>query len=354
MRKVFIISLIVLFSSCATVPRRGGTVRVSNSDYIDIAGFCKKCNFEYSFDTIDDLIRIYPSDTLKGMVSSKEIKLLLNSSVGMLGGSIFYLRKPPVCCRGKIFLPRQLKKVITSGKFVSFRPLFAINTIVIDPGHGGKDPGAISAGGLMEKTVNLIVSRYLKEELEKMGFKVILTRNRDVFLSLAERSNIAKQCNADLFISIHANANHSRKVNGIEVYYLDPLRLKAMERSARLAKSESFQGKNMPVEVKTILWDLLITKNYGFSVEISDILYLTFKNLGFNVKPPRKAPFYVLRFAYVPSVLFEMGYLSNHHEEKALRKKHYQKRIARTIALAVSSLKRRHAAVNNKNYADLN
>ncbi len=350
MRKVFIISLIVLLSSCATVSRRGGTIKVSTSDYIDIAGFCKKCNFEYSFDTIDDLIRIYSPDTPKGMTSPKEIKLLLNSSVGILGGSIFYLRKPPVCLQGKIFLPRQLKKIIASGEFVSFRPLFAIKTIVVDPGHGGKDPGAISAGGLMEKTINLTVSKYLKGELEKMGFKVILTRNRDVFLSLAERTNIAKQCNADLFISIHANANHSRKVSGIEVYYLDPLRLMAMDRSVRLAKSENFQGRNMSFEVKTILWDLSITKNYGFSVEVSDILYLTFKNLGFNVKPPRKAPFYVLRFAYVPSVLFEMGYLSNYYEEKVLRKKHYQKRIARTIALSISSLKRRYAVSNNEDY----
>ena len=203
----------------------------------------------------------------------------------------------------------------------------------------------------MEKTVNLIVSRYLKEELEKMGFKVILTRNRDVFLSLAERTNIAKRCDADLFISIHANANHSRKVSGVEIYYLFPSRLRSLERSVRLARSENFQGKNMPVDVKAILWDLLITKNYGFSVEMSDILYLTFKNLGFKVKPPRKAPFYVLRFAYVPSVLFEMGYLSNRYEEKVLRKKHYQKRIARTIALAISSLKKRHCSTrNNEDY----
>jgi len=342
MRRVLIILVLIFANACATIPHRGSSIRVSNFDYIDIAGFCKKHNFEYSFDTIDDLVRIYSPD--------KEIKLLLNSSVGTLSGSIFYLKKPPIYLKGKILLPRQLEKIITSGEFVSFRPLFTIKTIVVDPGHGGKDPGAISPRGLQEKTVNLIVSKYLKEELERMGFEVILTRTRDVSLSLAERANIAKRHNADLFISIHANSNHSRKVSGVEVYYLSSSRLRAQERSVRLARSEKFQGKSMPVDVKAILWDLLIRKNYGFSVELSDIFYLTFENLGFNIKPPKKASFYVLRFAYVPSILVEMGYLSNRYEETALRKKHYQKQIAHAIALGVSSLKRRHATVNNGDY----
>ena len=346
MKRALIVLVLIFVTACATTSYRGSSIRVSNSDYIDIVSFCKKHNFEYSFDTIDDLVRIYSPD--------REIKLLLNSSVGILSGSIFYLKKPPVYLKGKILLPRQLEKIITSGEFVNFRPLFTIKTIVIDPGHGGKDPGAISARGFYEKTVNLRVSKYLKEELERMGFKVILTRNKDVFVSLAQRANIAKQYNADLFISIHANSNYSRKVSGVEIYYLSPSRLKARERSVRLARGENFQGKSMPLDVKAILWDLLIRKNYGFSVELADIFYLTFKNLGFNIKPPRKAAFYVLRFAYVPSILVEMGYLSNRYEEIALRKKHYQKQIAHAVALGISSLKRRHATSNNENYVNLN
>lgn len=346
MRIICIILLLIFTNSCATASYRGSALGVSNSDYINIDSFCKKYNFEYSFDTIDDLVRLYSPD--------KEIKLLLNSSVGISSGSIFYLKKPPVYIKGKILLPRQLAKIVTSREFVSFRPLFTINTIVVDPGHGGKDPGAVSPRGLQEKTVNLRVSKYLKKELEKMGFKVILTRTRDVFLSLKERANIAKRHNADLFISMHANSNHSRKVSGVEVYYLIPAQLKAQERSIRLARSEDFGGKSRPTDVKAILWDLLIRKNYGLSVELSNIFYLTFKNLGFNVKPPKKAAFYVLKFAYVPSILVEMGYLSNHYEEKALRKKYYQKQIAHAIALAASSLKRRHTTPNNGDYVNLN
>jgi len=344
MKRIIIVLVLILTTACATAPHRGSGVRVSNSDYIDIVSFCKKHNYEYSFDTIDDLVRIYSPD--------KDIKLLLNSAVGTLSGSIFYLKKPPVYLKGKILLPRQLEKIITSGEFVSFRPLFTIKTIVVDAGHGGKDPGAISSRGLQEKTINLRVAKYLKQELEQMGFNVILTRSRDSFLTLAQRTNIAKKHNADLFVSVHANSNHSRKVSGVEIYYLSPSRLKSQERSVRLARSENFQGKNMPSDVKAILWDLVIRKNYGFSVELSDIFYLTFKNLGFNIKPPKKASFYVLRYAYVPSILVEMGYLSNRYEETALRKKHYQKQIAHAIALGISSLKRRHSTVNSENYVN--
>ena len=346
MKRVLIVLILIFVNACATAPHRSSGIRVSNSDYIDIVSFCKKHNFEYSFDTVDDLVRIYSPD--------KEIKLLLNSSVGTLSGSIFYLKKSPVYLKGKILLPRQLEKIITSGEFVSFRPLFTIKTIVVDPGHGGKDPGAISSSGLQEKTINLRVAKYLKQELEQMGFNVILTRSQDSFLSLAERTNIAKKHNADLFVSIHANSNYSRKVSGVEIYYLSPPQLKAQERSVRLARSENFQGKSISSDVKAILWDLLIRKNYGFSVELSDIFYLTFKNLGFNIKPPKKASFYVLRFAYVPSILVEMGYLSNRYEETALRKEYYQKQIAHAIALGISSLKRRHATVSNEDYVNSN
>lgn len=343
MRKLLIVFLIVFFSSCATTPSKNNISKNSGSGYINITDFCKKYNFEYSFDTIDDLIRIYSPD--------KEIKLLLNSSIGVSGGSIIYFKKSPIYLKGEIFLPLQLEKIITSKEFTLSRPLFTVKTIVIDPGHGGKDPGAISSEGLQEKAINLTISKYLKKELERLDFKVILTRDQDTFISLAARTDVAKRNNADLFVSIHANANRSQKVSGVEIYHLSPLRLKALDRSVRLAKSEKFFGKDIAVNVKTILWDLLITKNYGFSVELANIFYLTFKDLGFKVRSPKKAPFYVLRFAYVPSVLVEVGYLSNLYEEKALRKKYYQKRIARAVALAISSLNKRHSVSSNESHA---
>jgi N-acetylmuramoyl-L-alanine amidase len=242
-------------------------------------------------------------------------------------------------------LPRQFMDKLKFIKIVTpLRPGFIFRTIVIDPGHGGKDPGAISHNGLKEKNLNLTISKYIKEGLEKQGFKVILTRTKDTYLTLLDRVRIAKKNKADLFISIHTNSNRSRQINGIEVYYLSPSRLNSSERAMKLARSEDFEGKKLPIEVKTILWDLVITKNYSYSVEFSEILYSTFKKLGFSVTAPKKAPYYVLRFAYVPSVLLEIGYLSNRYEEKALRKQTYQKQIAQAVILAAVSLTERYGS----------
>ena len=322
----------LILGGCSTLPRQGGSRAFAPGDYIEINSFCKKHNFQYSFDTLDDIIRLYSP--------LKEIKVLLNSSVGSFNGSVFYLKKQPIYSSGKLMIPRELDTFITGNKLVSFRPTFTIKTIVIDPGHGGKDPGAISKRGLREKTINLAVSRYLKSILEKQGFKVILTRSSDVYLTLKGRVDSAKKHNADLFISIHANSNRSPKVQGAEVYYLLPTRLKSSERALKLARSEDFYGKSFSTDVKAILWDLVISKNHSLSIEMSNAIFFAFKNLGFKVRTPRKAPFYVLRYAYVPSVLVEMGYLSNYYEEKALRKTHYQKQIAQAISVAVRSLQK--------------
>jgi len=327
----------LFLAGCASVSQNNVPARVNYRDYIDIVQFCRKNNFQYNLDTIDDIVRISSDD--------RQIKILLNSTVATFDNSIIYLKKPPIYSQGKILLPRRLDTLVSSGKIVSFKPSFTIKTIVIDPGHGGRDPGAISPSGLEEKDINLIVSKCLKQELQRQGFRVILTRTNDVYLTLEERTKIAKKHDADFFISIHANASHSRNVNGMEIYYLTPSRLNSYERAIRLARSENFYGKVYPKEVKTILWDMLISKNHSFSVEMSNVFYFTFKKLGFNVKPPKRAPFYVLKYAYTPSILVEMGYLTNHYEEKILRKKHYQKQIAQGTALAVSSLNKRYTTL---------
>jgi len=336
----FLVLTCLILAGCAATSQRRLHRGAALSNYIELEKFCQKHNFTYSFDTIDDIVRLSSPD--------KEIKLLLNSSVATHNGSYFYLKNPPLYQAGRILLPPQLDKIISQGLVVSFKPAFQLKIVVIDPGHGGKDPGAISCRGFYEKKVNLIVAGYLKKELERQGFKVFMTRNSDTYLSLGERTKFAKKHNADLFISLHANSNRSSKIQGTEIYYLAPSRLNSRERAARLAKSESFQGKALSPDIKTILWDLLITKNYALSVELSNILHFTFKNLGFKVASPKQAPFYVLRFAYVPSVLVELGYLSNRYEEKALRKKHYQKQLAQAIALGVTSLNKRYSQFSKK------
>jgi N-acetylmuramoyl-L-alanine amidase len=267
--------------------------------------------------------------------SKREIRLVLNSRLGYINGEIFYLKNPPLYLRGKILIPKELEKIL-SRKITLLKPLFKIEKIIIDPGHGGKDPGAISFSGVKEKEINLKVSKYLKEELEKRGYKIILTRSKDTYLSLKERVMMTKRLKPDIFLSIHANSNRYRKIRGVEIYYLSPSRFKSLERAKLLAIAKAFG--NIPFEAKVILWDLTFVKNYTTSIELARHLYFAFKNLGFKVSPPKKSAFYVLKFAYTPSVLVEIGYLSNRYEEKFLRKKYYQKQIAEAIALGIDSL----------------
>ncbi len=334
MRRILIFFLVITSVSCASAPRKISTPRLVIKEYISLGAFCKKHNLQYQFDTIDDTIKIYSADA--------SITLLLNSYAGISSGSIFYLKRTPFYYQGQILLPRQLEEMFTSQRLTSFKPVFSLDTVVIDPGHGGKDPGAISKSGFQEKDINLRVSKFLKQELEQRGFKVFLTRSNDVFLTLRQRVESARKHDADLFVSVHANANKSSRVDGLEIYYLTPSRLRCQERSLTLAKTEDFRGKNVNFYTKAILWDMLISKNYSLSVETSQIVYFTFRDLGFKIKPPKKAAYYVLRYAYVPSILFEMGYLSNYREEKILRKTYYQKQIAEAMATAISALKKQY------------
>lgn len=335
---IYLSVVIVFLAGCAASSSISGPAGYSPSDYIAIEDFCKNHNFKYSFDTIDDMVRIYSDD--------KEVRLLLGSHIAYLNANIINLGKVPFYSTGRIFLPRELNARIFEDKTTFFRPVYNIKTIVIDSGHGGKDPGAVSSSGFYEKTINLKVAKFLKTDLEKRGFKVILTREHDVYLTLEERIAVAKKYDADLFISMHANSNRSRQVSGLEVYYLSPSRLDSQSRAVKLARTDTvWFKKSVPFDAKTILWDMLLVKNYSLSVEFAHDLYFMFKKLGFKIKPPKQAPFYVLRYAYVPAVLVEMGYLSNRYEEKILKKTYYQKQIAETIASSVVSLNKKYTCV---------
>ena len=326
----------MFIAGCAHTPssRSRRSKDFDPQEFVEVSDFCNKHNLSLSFDTLDDMVRLSNGE--------KEMRVLLNSLVGYLNGGIFYLNDSPHYNQGKIFLPKELDKVISSENVLSLRQPFEIKTIVIDPGHGGKDPGAISPTGLKEKDINLKVAKLLKEDLEKRGFKVILTRARDAYLTLQERVDVAKRYNADLFVSLHANSNKAKYISGIEVYHLSPSRLNSVKRAVKLARADSEWQDKVPLDARTILWDMMLTKNYALSVEFSNAFYKTFKDMGFEVKSPRRAPFYVLENAHVPSVLVEMGYLSNQYEEKVLRKSYYQKQIAETIALGVINLTKRY------------
>jgi N-acetylmuramoyl-L-alanine amidase len=271
----------------------------------------------------------------------KDIRLLLNSLIVYFNGDIFSLKKhAPFYSQGKIFIPRELESILLR-KVPRRVPLISVKRVVIDPGHGGRDPGAISRRGLKEKDINLVVAKLLKRELEKRGFRVYLTRVRDVYLSLQRRVQIAKERRADLFVSVHTNSNRDQGVNGVEVYFLSPRYSGKSKRVTTLTKRLSLD-LGISSNKKGGSGGNIYIGNNTISREFATCLVSIFRKLGFKVRPPQGAPFYVLKYGYVPGVLVEIGYLTNRYEEKLLRSSRYQKQVAEAIALGVEALNDRY------------
>lgn len=217
-------------------------------------------------------------------------------------------------------------------------------TIVIDAGHGGKDPGCIGKGGTKEKTVVLAVAKKLKAKLDAAGFKTYLTRSDDTYLKLAERASIAEKRKGDLFISLHANANQSRAMKGFSIYTLSE---KASDEEAKkLAESENAADKidvdgfaDFSKDIRVALSALQQHAVAEMSEEYATGCAKVFRNNGIEAQPGAKvrhAPFAVLR-STVPGALVELGHLSNAAEEKLLKSDSYQNKLVAAIVKSVKN-----------------
>jgi len=218
--------------------------------------------------------------------------------------------------------------------------------IVIDAGHGGKDSGAVGARRNYEKNIVLKVSTYLKRLLEQKGYKVYMTRSRDVYVKLRYRTNYANKRDADIFISIHANAarkSRAKKAFGIETYFLSPARSARAKRVASIEnkgdmKNMGWSSKN---SLLTVLNQAKITASNKMAIDIQrNMLYTLRGKYGKrNIRDGgvREGPFWVLVGAQMPSVLVEVGYVSHPKEGRRIATTVYQKRIASGIANGVES-----------------
>ncbi|MBI2236606.1 MAG: N-acetylmuramoyl-L-alanine amidase [Magnetospirillum sp.] len=214
--------------------------------------------------------------------------------------------------------------------------------IVIDPGHGGVDPGAIGVSGIYEKNITLAVARELKEALEKNGrFRVYLTRDRDVFIRLRDRIAIARQYNAELFVSLHADAVQNPQIRGLSVYTLSQNASdgEAQALAEKENKADLIAGIDLSHEsadVANILIDLAQRETMNRSaVFAGDIVDEVGRDQSLLGNTHRFAGFAVLKAPDVPAVLVEMGYLSNEQEERDLRQPHHRVKLAKSIARAV-------------------
>lgn len=214
-----------------------------------------------------------------------------------------------------------------------------VNTIVLDPGHGGKDPGAIGRGGLKEKDVTLKLAMMLKEKLTReAGAKIILTREADVFIPLEERTAIANSQDADLFVSIHVNASPRRAASGIETYILS---LSNNEEARRVAARENATSTRSVSDLEFILNDLIKTAKTNDSAKLASVVQdnlvtgLRKKFDSVRSNGVKGAPFYVLVGTKMPAVLVEVSFISNPDEEKRLRDEAYLNEVVEGIAAGI-------------------
>ncbi|WP_171921056.1 N-acetylmuramoyl-L-alanine amidase family protein [Helicobacter pylori] len=216
--------------------------------------------------------------------------------------------------------------------------------IVLDAGHGGKDCGAMSANLVCEKDIVLEVVKFLHKELKKRGYSVLLTRDKDIYIDLVRRTELANKKSADLFISVHANSipKHSTSnAHGIETYFLSTAR---SERARKVAEQENKDDVNlMDYFSKSLLLNSLNTQRLIVSNKLAiDVQYGMLQSIRKNYPDVvdggvREGPFWVLAGALMPSILIEIGYNSHAIESKRIQSKPYQKILAKGIADGIDS-----------------
>ncbi len=216
--------------------------------------------------------------------------------------------------------------------------------IVLDAGHGGKDCGAMSANLVCEKDIVLEVVKFLHKELKKRGYSVLLTRDKDIYIDLVARTELANKKSADLFISVHANSIPKRSTSnahGIETYFLSTAR---SERARKVAEQENKDNVNlMDYFSKSLLLNSLNTQRLIVSNKLAiDVQYGMLQSVRKNYPDVvdggvREGPFWVLAGTLMPSILIEIGYNSHAIESKRIQSKPYQKILAKGIADGIDS-----------------
>ncbi|MBC2594603.1 N-acetylmuramoyl-L-alanine amidase [Ruficoccus amylovorans] len=248
------------------------------------------------------------------------MRFLVHKRWFFLNGERIYLGMPVASNRGQAMIAQRdydttIRPLLTP---TQFEPVPKLYRIVIDPGHGGKDPGAQNTSrGVNEKTLTLDVAQRLKRKLEAVGYKVILTRDSDKYVSLGARPALANQVNADLFISLHFNAVDDPRVSGVETYAMTPPYLPSTSGSTLTASArKSYPGnKNDP-------WNLLA----AYYLQTSMV-----RNLGATDRGLKRARFAVLKDLNCPGVLIEGGFLSNPAEAERLKTSAEREKLANSL-----------------------
>ena len=214
-----------------------------------------------------------------------------------------------------------------------------VSRLVIDAGHGGKDPGAVGPGGVLEKDLTLAISKALARRLRLEGFDVFMTRDSDVFLTLEERTAFANKKRADLFVSIHINAHNNRGLQGIETYFLNlTTDASAIEVAARENATTSKSISDLQLIINDLMLNSKINESSRFASSVHKCVMSSVANNGYQGKDlgVKQAPFYVLLGAQMPSILCELGFITNGNEASLLQCDSHQSTLIDGIAKGIN------------------
>ncbi len=330
---------ISFLAGCATVPARPAMpsflavhrVLIDSKPYLPYSAFLKTGQVTGSWDPEAFVWTLN--------VGRHELRASPQMAVVIVDGSAEEIPAPPLLRDGELLLP-DLVWNRWVGRWAAQQPplpsdfLPGLKMIVLDAGHGGHDPGAIGRSGLREKAVTLDVVLRLKGLLEREGFQVVMTRDRDRFISLSQRSQMANRQKADLFVSIHANAARQRSISGFEVYALSEAtddHARALE-AAENASLPLEGGQAVASETEAIVWDLLYTEHRAESMELAAQVCRGLRGrLPSQNRGVKTARFAVLKGSRMPAILIEVGFVSHPAEEQRLRNSSYRQHLAEGI-----------------------
>ena len=346
----------ILFAGCAYYPEivkapdtalYNQTVIFNNAQYVPLLRFCNYYNLVWDWDLVSGRIEVKRG--------KNTLILRPDSTLALANGKAIEFDYPIEYKDGAAYVPVKTALYISEKVLgLKERPApavgrYTINTIVIDPGHGGrKDIGAKGKYGAKEKHIVLDISKRLKKYLEKNGLKVILTRSRDVAVPLYKRAAIANENNADFFISVHANGSRHRSASGFEVFYVsEATDDKARALAALENKSLNFENgeisKKRDSSTKTTVWELKLTEARRQSRELAYyICNIVSDELGMRNRGVKGARFVVLKGALMPAVLVEVGFLTNRREESKLKSSSFRDSVAQAIARSILAYKKEY------------
>ncbi|MDD2895390.1 MAG: N-acetylmuramoyl-L-alanine amidase [Aliarcobacter sp.] len=330
----------------------------------DIAQFSKKngANYQYTFDiagkykyttptklTIDNIDNITVNDnknSVRIVISNKDnpkityslsSRELVINIINNIPNSTTKKKEKIIKDIPVALPPSSLTKMTSISKSRN-------KTIVLDAGHGGDDVGAVGPNKRYEKVINLNVTKYLASILKQRGYNVYLTRNSDFFIKVMDRTVLANEKNADLFMSIHTNAvplEKAHEVDGIETFFLSPARNERAKRVAALENKSDI--REMSASSKDVFLESLnrprITASHKFAIDVQAGILQSARSKYKDIQDSgvREGPFWVLVGAQMPSILVELGYISHPLEGKRLYDKNYQQLLANGIANGVDS-----------------